>query len=87
MNSGIIKFIEARMDGYLETCPCPSCSLIRELPEIKKKEDEQIKQLAEAIYKSLWDYKGLTRHEDMMPYFEDIIRKSLDNVYERNRHQ
>jgi len=37
--------------------------------------DEQIKQLAEAIYKSLWDYKGLTRHEDMMPYFEDIIRR------------
>lgn len=40
--------------------------------------DEQIKQLAETIYKSLWDYKGLTRNEDMVPYFEQVIRRELN---------
>lgn len=39
--------------------------------------DEQIKQLAEAIYQAQWDYRGLTTREEMMPYFEDIIRRHV----------
>lgn len=43
---------------------------------------DQIQKLAEEIYKEWWKYNGCSTKDEMIPWLEKVIEKSIANASE-----